>query len=214
MKKMLAEKHVSELLQRKSLLNENSHPIATTGQTTIERIMTIDPNNVVSMIRSFEWRGELLYGVIETIDDGPNGKGTMFMRNILQGIEPAYSLRSLVPQRKNPDNTIIVTGSGRYVTHDRVILPSHEEAYIDKSVPVKNIITKPQFQTVMESFTDFVLERSNKINRIIDNLDPVTESANIDKNGLLSINTREDGKLLIFPENKYRKEISSFFKNL
>jgi hypothetical protein len=175
--------------------------------------MTIDPNNIVSTIRSFEWRGELLYGMIETIDDGPCGKGTIFKRNIMQGIEPAYSLRSLVPQRKNPDGTIIVSGPGRLVTYDRVFVPSHEEAYIDKSVAIKNIITKPQFQTVMESFTDFVLDHSNKVNKIIDGLDPVMESASMDKNGLLSINTNENGRIFMFPENKYRKELSSFFKN-
>lgn len=214
MKKMLAEKHVSEMLQRNNFTNENGHPIGITGQTTIERIMTIDPNNIVSLIRSLEWKGELLYGTIETIDDGPGGKGTMFMKNILQGIDPAYSLRSLVPQRKNPNGTIDVTNAGRLITYDRVFVPSHEEAYIDKTIPIKNIVTKPQFQTVMESFTDFVLERSNKVNKIIDNLDPVMESANIDKSGILTIDTKENGKLFIFPENKYRKEISSFFKKL
>jgi hypothetical protein len=214
MKKMLAEKHVYEMFQHGGIPSESGHPVPDVGQPTIERIMTIDPDNTVSVTKSIEWRGELLYGTIETLDDGPSGKGTKFMKNILQGLDPAYSLRSLVPQRKNSDGTIDVTGCGRFITWDRVFVPSHEEAYIDKTIPLKNIITKPQFQTVMEGFTDFVLEHSNKVNQIIDTLDPVMESANIDKNGLLSIDTKEAGKLFIFPENKYRKEISSFFKKL
>lgn len=212
MKKMLEERHVYELLQRGGIPNENGHPVPDVGQPTIERIVTINPNNIVSVTKSFEWRGEKLYGIIETIDDGPAGIGTKFMRNILQGIDPAYSARTLVPQRKNPDGSIDVTGPGRFITHDRVFVPSHDDAYVDKSVPIKNIITKPQFQTVMESFTDFVLEHSNKVNQIIDGMDPVMESAKLHQDGMMSINTKSDGRILLFPESKYRKEISSFLK--
>ncbi len=213
LKKMLSEMHVYEMLQHGGIPSENGHPVPPVGQVTIERILTIDPNNISSIIKSFDWRGELLYGIIETIDDGPAGKGTIFMKNILQKIDPAYSLRSLVPQRKNQDGSIDVTGPGRFITYDRVFVPSHEEAYIDKSIPVKNIITKPQFDTVMENFTSFVLEHSSKVNSIIDGMDPVIESAELSKTGAIAIDTKNEGRLFIFPENKYRKEMVDFLKD-
>lgn len=213
MKQMLAEPHVNELLNAGGIPGENGHPVPPTGQVTMERILTIDPNNMSHVIRSFEWIGEKLYGIIDTLDEGPGTPGYKFMRNILQNIDPSFSLRSVVPQRKNPDGSIDVTGKGRFVTFDRVILPSHDDAYIDKTIPVKNIIKADRFETVMESYTDFVVESSDKVNRIIDKMEPVLESAMIDKNGVLSVNTKE-GRIFVAPETKYRREISSFMQNL
>jgi len=213
LKIMLEDMHVRELLSNGGMPSENGHPIPPSSQPTMERLLTIDPNNISSLIKGFSWKGELLYGIIETIDDGNSGIGTKFKRLIMQGVSPAYSLRSIVPQRKNPDGTIDVIGPGRLITYDRVFVPSHQEAYIDKSIPVKEIITKSQFETVMESFSDFVLSHSTKVNSTIDKMDPVMESANIDKNGLITIDTKKEGKILLYPENKYRKEIKDFLKD-
>lgn len=214
MKRMLQEPHVPELLKT-GLPGENGHPVPATGQVTMERILTIDPNNMSHLIRAFEWEGDTrLYGIIETLDEGPGTPGYKFMRNILQGMIPAFSLRSIVPQRKNLDGSTDVTGAGRYITHDRVILPSHSDAYMDVTVPVKNIITKPKFETVMESFSTFIITNSDKVNKIIDNTDPVLESAIIDKNGILSLNTKNEGRLFIMPETKYKNEIKDIMKNL
>jgi len=214
MKQMLASPHVAELLSKGGIPGENGHPVPTVGQVTMERILTIDPNNMSHVIKSFEWNGEILYGIIDTLDEGPGSAGYKFMKNIEQGMDPSFSLRSVVPQRKNADGSITVTGPGRFVTYDRVILPSHEEAYIDKSVPIKNIITKDKFETVMESFTDLVLMNSDKVKRIIDNAEPALESAQITKEGMLTINTENEGKLFIKPEMKYRKEISGLMRSL
>ena len=215
MKAMLQAEHVQELLQKSGIPGENGHPIATTGQVSIERILTIDPNNLSHRILSFEWKDDnTLYGVVETLDEGPGSAGIKFMRNIMQGMDPSFSVRTLVPQRKNADGSIDVTGPGRYVTNDRVIVPSHKEAYIDKSIPIKNISTKPQYEHVMESFTDFILEASEKVNRIIDKLDPAVETMGIDANGIVSINTEKEGRLFIMPESKYRNEFKDVMGSL
>lgn len=214
MKIMLSAPHVPELLNRGGIPGENGHPVPPTGNVTMERILTIDPEKICHVIKGFDWRGELLYGTIETLDEGPGSSGYKFMRNILQGMDPSFSLRSVVPQRKNADGSIDVTGPGRFITFDRVILPSHEEAYIDKSIPIKNIVTKPQFQTVMEGFTDFMISNSEKVKRIIDKSEPVLESAQITNEGMLTINTEKEGRLFIAPELKYRNEISDVLSNL
>ena len=205
-KSMLAAAHILELI-KVGWPGENGHPVPIVGQPTLERILTIDPNNMSHKINSINWRGDLLYGEIETLDEGLGSPGVRFMRNILQNIDPSFSLRSIVPQRKNADGSIDVTGPGRLVTYDRVILPSHMEAYIDKNIPIKNIITKTQFEMVMESMTEFILEKSNKVNKIIDGMSPAMESASLDKTGHLSIPTAE-GLIIVAPENKYRREIA------
>ncbi len=214
MRKMLSDEHVPELTKN-GFPGENGHPVPEVGQATMERIMTIDPNNMSHLIRSFEWKGDThLYATIDTIDEGPGSPGYRFMRNILQGMNPSFSLRSIVPQRKNADGTITVTGPGRFITYDRVILPSHSEAYIDVSIPIQNIVTKPQFQTVMEGFSDIIIERSEKVGRILDKMSIVQESAALDSNGILSVNTEKNGRIFVAPEAKYRNEISNFMKRL
>jgi len=215
MKAMLSTREIKELLDAGGVPGENGHPVPATGEVTIERILTIDPNNLSHIIKKFEWSPDdsKVYGIIETLDEGPGSAGQKFMRNILQGMKPSFSARTIVPQRKNADGTIDVTGVGRYVTSDRVILPSHDDAYIDTTVPVKNIVTKPKFETVMESFVSYVVDKSDKINRIVDGLNPVMESAVVDKAGMVSIKT-DIGTALIFPESKYRNEFKDLMKSL
>ena len=151
--------------------------------------------------------------MVETLDEGPGTPGNRMMRNILQGIVPAFSLRALVPQHKNADGSIDVVGVGRMVCYDRVYLPSHESAYMDVEIPVKNVVTKPKFETVMESFTEYVMEHSDKIRGIVDAMEPVMESANYDpKTGLVGVKTAE-GHVFIAPETKYRNEIQSSLDN-
>ncbi len=211
-KQMMVNAVITEMLLH-GFPGENGHPVPPTGECTIERLLTIDPNNISHKIVEMHWPSDnSLYGTIETLDDGVGGPGYKFMRHILQGLDPAFSLRSLVPQRKNVDGTIDVTGPGRFITYDRVFVPSHAEAYIDKSFPVKNVVTLSKFQTVMESYVGFVMEKSEKVNRIIDGMNPVMESATLDKNGILSVKT-EGQHIFICPENKYRQEIGSFMKS-
>jgi len=213
MRMMINSPEVQELLRNGGVPGENGHPVPDTGEVTMERILTIDPNNISHVIKEFKWMGEdRLDGIVETLDDG-NGPGDKFKRHIMQGLPVSFSTRSVIPQRRNPDGTIDQTGPGRYVTSDRVFIPSHKEAYIDKSIPVKNICKQDHFETCMESFVSYIAERSDKVNRIIDGMDPVMESMTMDKNGIVSVKTNE-GIALIRPELKYRQEFADFMKSL
>ena len=214
-RQMANDRPVQELIAKGSFVGEAGHPVPMTGKATIERILTIDPLRCSHRIVSLSWpKPDELHGVIETLDEGPGSPGDRFFRNILQGIVPAFSLRSLVPQRREQDGTITVLGPGRMITYDRVYLPSHEEAYMDTDIPVKEIITKPEFDTVMESYCDFVTSHSDKVRRCIDDFEPVMESACIDpKTNMVSINTSA-GRMFIAPEAKYRKEIRGMFNEL
>ena len=213
MKPMINAPEVQELLRNGGVPGEAGHPVPSTGEVTMERILTIDPNNISHVIKEFIWATDnKLDGIIETIDDG-NGPGDKFKRHIMQGLPVSFSTRSIIPQRKNLDGSTDQLGPGRYVTSDRVFIPSHKEAYIDKAIPVKNVCQKDHFETVMESYVSYVANSSDKINRIIDKMDPVMESASMDKNGMLSIKTKE-GTAFIYPENKYRREFADLMRNM
>lgn len=207
-RQMVNDRPVQELIEKGSFVGEAGHPVPMDGKVTIERILTIDPLRCSHRIISLSWPNENeLHGVVETLDEGPGSPGDRFRRNVLQGIIPAFSLRSLVPQRKNADGSTDVIGPGRCVCYDRVYLPSHEEAYMDVEIPVKQIVTKPKFETVMESYCSFVTSHSDKVRRIVDDLEPAMESACIDtKTNMVSIPTAE-GRIFVAPEMKYRKEI-------
>lgn len=214
-RQMANDRPVQELIEKGSFVGEAGHPVPMDGKVTIERILTIDPLRCSHRIVSLSWpKPDELHGVVETLDEGPGSPGDRLMRNIMQNIVPAFSLRSLVPQRKEADGSTTVTSAGRMVTYDRVYLPSHQEAYMDIEIPVQQIITKSKFDTVMESYCEFITSHSDKVRRVVDDLTPAMESACIDtKTNMISIPTAE-GRIFVAPEIKYRKEITGLFNEL
>lgn len=213
MRMMLEAEEVKELIANGGVPGEAGHPVPDTGSVTMERVLTINPEKISHVVKEFIWKSDdVLDGIVETIDDG-NGPGNKFMRNIMQGLPVSFSTRSVIPQRKNPDGTIDQTGPGRYICSDRVFIPSHKEAYINKSIPVKNICKKDKFETIMESFVSFTIEHSDKAGRILDGMNPALESATMDKNGIISVGT-DDGIAMFYPENKYRREFADIMRNL
>lgn len=151
-------------------------------------------------------------GVVDTLNEGPGSAGYKLMRDMMQGIVPAHSARTLVPQRRNPDGSIDVTAPGRMVTVDRVHGPSCEEAYMNPSIPVKNIVKKAEFETAMESFTDYVLSHSEAAKRVIDDLVPAMETATITKDGMFTVATESAGQIYVPVERNLRNEIASFMR--
>lgn len=210
---MMNAPHIVEQLRNAGgLPGENGHPIPITGKVSMDRIVTIDPNNLAILVKDWWWEGDLMMGTVQTLDQGPGTPGNRLAMNIVQGIVPAHSARTLVPQRYNPDGTIDVTGPGRMVCFDRVHGPSCAEAYQDVSVPVKNIISKKEFEVTMESFTNILLEKSENVRRVLDSMDPVMESASYDS-GMLNVATESNGRVFIPVERNYRQEIANFMAN-
>lgn len=221
---MMEDLIIKECYAHGGLPGEAGHPVPATGKVTVERILTIDPLRTSHILRSHEWEGNKLYGIMETLDDGPGCPGHKFRSSIRQGIEPAVSARTMVPQIKNPDGTIDVVGPGRMVCFDWIYVPSHVEAYRDISIPIKDIETKDNFEHVMETFSiDYAKEtatRSDKIKHIMDTYkyDIATESLIMDKGGRMSAiikdpETHERAVVCMAPELKYRREYANYLKN-
>lgn len=162
--------HIQELVRKKSFVSEYGHPL----DQSMHRVTQIDPARICGRINSYYRSGNLLKGEFETFDDG--ACGTMLTRRILQGLEPAFSVRMLAKLSRTKDGTMLMNQPGHLVTADCVILPSHMEAYRDEAKPMNVVhkaitesagmdITEEQYQDMVfaineSMFTDFVKEES------------------------------------------------------
>jgi uncharacterized Fe-S cluster protein YjdI len=175
--------HIQELIRKNTWCGEAGHPMS----DETKRILTIDPKLISHTIKRIWLQGNLLYGEIETLDDG-NGYGAKFTKNILQGQEPAFSLRALAQLIKTANGTSLVRTKSHIVTYDRVILPSHDKAYRDESVAIKtmykevalegNCITgEERLIPVHEaSLVDYIMEESMNVSIISDIMDVCKEN--------------------------------------
>ena len=162
--------HIQELIRKKSFVSEYGHPL----DQSMHRVTQIDPARICGRINSYYRSGNLLKGEFETFDDG--ACGTMLTRRILQGLEPAFSVRMLAKLSRTKDGTMLMNQPGHLVTADCVILPSHMEAYRDETKAMNVVhkaiaesagvdITEEQYYDMVfaineSMFTDFIKEES------------------------------------------------------
>ena len=162
--------HIQELIRKKSFVSEYGHPL----DQSMHRVTQIDPARICGRINSYYRSGNLLKGEFETFDDG--ACGTMLTRRILQGLEPAFSVRMLAKLSRTKDGTMLMNQPGHLVTADCVILPSHMEAYRDETKTMNVVhkaiaesagvdITEEQYYDMVfaineSMFTDFIKEES------------------------------------------------------
>ena len=229
MKMMLQHPWVAMEFAKGGLAGESGHPMWAGGTLSIDRLCQIDPDRVCLYVKDWEFTNNdtLLFGTIETaMDDG--GSGSKFMYSILQGITPAVSARTLIPQKKNPDGTIEQTGPGRLYSYDRVFFQSHEEAMRDMSTKIK-YVNKPlssidmvpvtesakPFEMAYENidFTNWVYNKSDSIKFVLDGMHPAMEAAIMDINGTFSVPT-ENGMVIIPTSNDkiIRNAIKEYYK--
>jgi len=151
----LTADHIMELQRNGSWFGECGHPMS----DDIKRILTIDPKLISHRIVKHEVNNYRCTGTIETLD---TEFGRQMTKSILQGMNPAFSLRALAPLVKKPDGTAVVQSKCHAVCYDWVILPSHRVAYRDQSSPIEKVVKK-------------LVENGNVVNE--GSVVPVNESA-------------------------------------
>lgn len=213
-------------VHRGGVPGENGHPINTIEgeKLSMERIITIDPDRIVLVLKSYEFEGDqYLWGTFQTLDDGEGGPGDRLRRSIIQGLTPSVSLRSVVPQRKNPDGTIDVMGPGRFVCWDRVLYPSDDEAFATaenpfklKSRDIQKMATAAKESATLSGYeqaiTDYVLSQSEACKYVLDGMEYAAESASVTADSMLATIT-EDGPVFIPLEDKIKTGIEKFMRN-
>ena len=129
----LAADHIQELIREGSFVSEYGHPL----DQNMARVSQIDPARVCGRVNSYYRNGDFLRGEFETFDDG--GLGTVLTRRILQRMNPAFSLRAIAPLSVDRNGDKIMKSRAHIVAFDVVVLPSHKEAYRDKTKNYKYV---------------------------------------------------------------------------
>jgi hypothetical protein len=163
MKKSWAAPHIKELIQRGDFWGEYGHPITKDPK----RIVTIDQKFCSHRFTNIYFKGNSVYGDVETLNDDSYGK--QFRMRTMQGCDPAFSLRAMVPLTKIDAVRCEIREPGHIITVDSVILPSHEDAYIVGGIEeIKSA----------SGVTESVGYQKNIENRGMDDMTiPVTESS-------------------------------------
>ena len=212
--------HIQELIRKKSFVSEYGHPL----DTSMSRVTQIDPARVCGRINSYYRAGNLLKGEFETFDDG--ACGTMLTRRILQGLEPAFSVRMLAKLSRDKDGTMLMNQPGHLVTADCVILPSHIEAYRDESKAMNVVhkainesagsaITEEQYHDMVfaineSMFTDFIKEESTNF-KLIQNVEEVIgDSLQLTKDLNHIILKENNNTYYVKVEDKIKHDIRNF----
>ena len=216
--------HIQELIRKKSFVSEYGHPL----DQSMSRVTQIDPARICGRINSYYRSGNLLKGEFETFDDG--AMGTMLTRRILQGLEPAFSVRMLAKLSRTKDGTMLMNQPGHLVTADCVILPSHMEAYRDENVAM-NVVSKPITESmdlkgditkemyedmvfaINESmFTEFIQEESKNVKLVKNVQEVIGDSIKLTKD-LNNIILKEGNETYyIKVEDKIKHDIRNFMR--
>ena len=221
--------HIQELLDKVTRCGENGHP----DSTDIKRILSIDMTKICHRIIDLEFQGNLLYGTIETLNDDAWGK--QFTKHILQGLHPSFSLRALAAITKLGDGRGIIKTKPHIVTYDRVILPSHREAYMDNSKPITLVQSATESATIQESYIpegntfddtvhevnestiasvlDYVKEESSTFKELATFFDANYDSVSLVDESKVCINDG-DRKIIVCLEDYIRHDIASYMSDI
>ena len=192
--------HIQELISKGDMFGECGHPISKDPM----RVVTIDPKLCCHRIVGIEFVGKALYGTVETLNDDMYGK--QFMQHILQGCTAAFSLRALAPLTKIDATRCVIKQKCHIVTEDRVILPSHKNAYQDLQAPLEIVKKMAVSESAMipslnslgntteenvnisipvtesSGLINYLLEESHTLKEIIDHFEVGYESAYLTDN--------------------------------
>lgn len=220
----LESPRIKELLSHKALMGENGHPVS---DSSITRQQTIDPNNICCNFLKIWTEGNLVKAHVKGT---PNQKGEDFNNLILDGTDPAFSLRAL--------GSITNTKRGaevkniNIITYDHVFYPSHPSAYTVRQLTESAGISDP-IRSLQESTTnkvileendkgiliplmnrqvmDYIKSESANINTILKSFDTLYESATLVDNGSrVRLMTHQGDILMVNLESYIQNEIMDF----
>ena len=214
---------IKELLAHKALMGENGHPLG-----DLPRQQTIDPNNICCNFLKIWTEGNLVKAHVKGTQ---NQKGEDFNNLILDGTDPAFSLRAL--------GSITNTKRGaevkniNIITYDHVFYPSHSSAYTQRRLtestgsiidPIRSLQESTTNKVILEKndkgiliplmnqqVMNYIKSESANINTILKSFDTLYESATLVDNGSrVRLMTYQGDILMINLESYIQNEIMDF----
>lgn len=191
---------VVEKLQRNIFIGEQTHP----NSKDINRLSEIDYARASHVIKDYRFEGDVLYGIVETID---NELGNTMKSLILENeARVGFSMRGFGRVSTKPGRQNIVESPLNLICYDNVGTSSHACSTLTKLVEGEQIIPITE-----QEVTDFLLENSDVMNYLQTYLkDRDSQKTNIDINGNVTIITEQE-KLFVNVEKHVRDK---YFKML
>ena len=212
--------HLKELQSKKSWMGEAGHPMSNDPK----RIMTIDPKLVSHKIDRHWFEGDSVFGHISTL---VNRYGKEMTALILQGMEPAFSLRAMCPMK--PDHSTngkVQSGKAFIITYDWVFFPSHDDAYRDERTGIKLVQTSAENNgNVMEAtgtdmlvtesaVIDYIKDKSKNIQVVSSMWEIATESMEVTDDLKWAILKNGGDKLYMSVDEQVRYQVKGYMKNM
>lgn len=178
---------------------------------TVQRQMTIDPDNICHRILNYRWEGDTLKGHVETLN---NDKGRNMAGIIRQGMKVAFSLRALGPIKKTPQGTIVQKPL-TIICYDWVFIPSHARAYqvaIVNDTNSNNLNESYCIPILESSAIDYIKDKSENYRIISEFLE--FENSNISlspNNKQILLESKSGEKAVVGIESFISNEINSYF---
>lgn len=172
-----------ELLSTGNMLAENGHPM----DTNMVRQQTIEPNNTVARFLKIWMDGN---NVMAQFKGTNNNKGEEFDQDLREGVRPSWSLRALGSLSNQGGRNVVE--NLRVITWDRVIYPSHPNAYTTRLVTESSMAVKAAIEhaehinkngmlipITNESVLSYIKTESANIGALLNQIDFMYESAKL-----------------------------------
>lgn len=206
---------VREKIANKCFYGEAGHPLS----TDIKRQAYIDQTNISHIVCSTSWEGNILKGIVETAQTATG----MDMRGLIrQGSKVSFSMRALGNVIKQEGQYNRVYGPLMIIAYDWVTIPSHDKAYMTKTLSESarleqnGILTEGLINFSMADLAEYVTREDNRISAICESLgfDMNNDFSNVDvdrRNKLISIKEGNE-TLKLFLKNSVVNNMDNYFK--
>jgi len=204
----------NELLSTGNMLAENGHPM----DTNMVRQQTIEPNNTVARFLKIWMDGN---NVMAQFKGTNNALGEEFDQDLREGVRPSWSLRALGSLANKGGRNVVE--NLRVITWDRVIYPSHPNAYTtrlvtESAVSVKAAVERAEnmnkngmlIPITNESVMSYLKTESANIKSLISQIDFMYESAKLVGNSQVQLVAKTGDIFVVNLEHHIANEIQNF----
>lgn len=204
----------NELLSTGNMLSENGHPM----DTNMVRQQTIEPNNTVARFLKIWMEGN---NVMAQFKGTNNALGEEFDQDLREGVRPSWSLRALGSLANKGGRNVVE--NLRVITWDRVIYPSHPNAYTtrlvtESSISVKAAVDRAErmnkngmlIPITNDSVMSYLKTESANIKSLISQIDFMYESAQLVGNRQVQLVAKTGDIFVVNLEHHIANEIQNF----